>query len=423
MENITNMQNATRLNRTLEDPVSNSVNLNTELNLTIGSNITNLTDSEVIVVDFRQFYKYGFEFILYGYFMPVWASMSIIMYALMITVFIRYGMTSKTHICLIAIAICDSVSPIAPTSIWVYFFAIKKHYYYLPFEWCKIYHYTTEVIPQFFTYTSYFITIMMTVQRYIMVAHPFKAEKLCSKTVVYVMIVLCFLTSVAIRLVHLFHYKYSKTSVPGIDNANTTMQACTFSRPDWMPVSFYTYLGFLMTAQTIIVGVIPCTVLVVSELLMIKAINARSAKRETMTSKAKGQSHNAKNERRLTIATICITAVTLFYMVPVVIIQVIDVLVLMFDFDIGDYNNLRTAIVVLNVLYWMCIPSNFLITCCLSREFRRGIRSLFIKPKTVQNTIISIVSLAKTQESVCNSETTESVKGNDSETVVDEQKI
>ncbi|CAC5415265.1 unnamed protein product [Mytilus coruscus] len=416
------MQNATGLNRTFDDPVSNSVNLDTTLNLTAGNNITNSTDSEAIVVDFRQFYKYGFEFILYGYFMPVWASMSIIMYALMITVFIRYGMTSKTHICLIAIAVCDSVSPIAPTSIWVYFFAIKKYFYYLPFEWCKIYHYTTEVIPQFFTYTSYFITIMMTVQRYIMVAYPFRADKLCSKTVVYIMIVLCFLTSVSIRLVHVFHYKYSETTVPGIDNANTTMQACTYSRPDWMPISFYKYLGFLMTAQTIIVGVIPCTVLVVSELLMIKAINVRSAKREAMTSKAKGQSQNDKNERRLTMATIFITAVTLFYMVPVVIIQVIDVLVLMFDVDIRDYNNLRTAIVVLNVLYWMCIPSNFLITCCLSREFRCGIRNLFIKPETVHNTIISIVSLAKTQESVCNSETTESVNCNNTETVMDEQK-
>ena len=356
---------------------------------------------EEFIVDFRKYYKYGFEFILYGYFMPVWSLMSIIMYSLMITVFLKYGMTTKTHVCLIAIAVCDSVSPIAPTTIWVYFFAIKKNYYYLPFEWCRTYHYTTEVIPQLFTYTSYFITVMMTVQRYIMVVHPFKADKLCSKTIVYIMIAMCFLASVSIRFIHFFHYGYVNKTVPAKDNSNETMQACGYGPPDWMTISFYKYLGILFVIQTVVVGIIPCTVLVVAELLMVKAISARSAKRKQMISKSNNKTRNMKSEKRLTVATIFITAVTLFYMVPVVVIQVIDVLALMFDVTVGDYNDIRTAIVILNVIYWMCIPSNFIITCCLSSEFRSGIRRLFIKPEMVQTSTISTVTVT-TKAEHCN---------------------
>jgi hypothetical protein len=78
---------------------------------------------------------------------------------------------------------------------------------------------------------------------------------------------------------------------------------------------------------------------VVAELLMVKAISARSAKRKQMTSKSNNKTRNMKSEKRLTVTTIFITAVTLFYMVPVVVIQVIDVLALMFDVTVGDYND------------------------------------------------------------------------------------
>lgn len=351
---------------------------------------------ELITIDFRLFYNYGFEFILYGYFMPVWTSLCIAMYVVMVTVFLRYGMTTKTHICLIAIAVCDSLSPIAPASTWMYFFAIQKNYYYLPFEWCRYYHLTTEVIPQLFTYTSYFITIMMTVHRYIMVAHPFKAEKLCSKTVIYVMIFGLFLSSCLIRIVHFFHFKYVSTTVPEQNDTNQTMQACSYARADWLPIPLYHYIGILLTIQTMVVGVVPCTVLVVSELLMVKSLSYRAAMRKIMTGKSSERSKTAKSEKRLTVTTIIITAITLSYMIPVVILQIIDVSITMFNARLPNYNDLRTAVVILNVFYWLCIPSNFLVTCCLSHEFRNGIKRLFVAAESVHTSVSSSVTVAKT---------------------------
>jgi polyferredoxin len=45
----------------------------------------------------HKWYRYGFEFVLFGYFIPLWILINVIIYFIMISVFLRNGMTSKTH--------------------------------------------------------------------------------------------------------------------------------------------------------------------------------------------------------------------------------------------------------------------------------------------------------------------------------------
>jgi hypothetical protein len=54
----------------------------------------------------------------------------------------------------------DSLSAVCPSIMWFYFFAVRKHFYYLPCAWCRTYHYMTEVIPHIFSGTSFYITIL-----------------------------------------------------------------------------------------------------------------------------------------------------------------------------------------------------------------------------------------------------------------------
>jgi hypothetical protein len=49
----------------------------------------------------------------------------------MIHVFAKKGLTSKTHVCLIALAISDCVAPVFPSVFWFYFFVVKKEFYYV----------------------------------------------------------------------------------------------------------------------------------------------------------------------------------------------------------------------------------------------------------------------------------------------------
>jgi hypothetical protein len=45
---------------------------------TTGSNV--FVGNQIIVVDFRQWYRYGYEIILYGYVMPVWSVINFAVY-------------------------------------------------------------------------------------------------------------------------------------------------------------------------------------------------------------------------------------------------------------------------------------------------------------------------------------------------------
>lgn len=76
-------------------------------------------------------YIYGFEFVLFGYFIPLWILINVIIYFIMISVFLRNGMASQTHTYLIVIAICDMLASIPPALTWFREFEIRKEYNYL----------------------------------------------------------------------------------------------------------------------------------------------------------------------------------------------------------------------------------------------------------------------------------------------------
>lgn len=76
-------------------------------------------------------YIYGFEFVLFDYFIPLWILINVIIYFIMISVFLRNGMASQTHTYLIMIAICDMLASIPPALTWFREFEIRKEYNYL----------------------------------------------------------------------------------------------------------------------------------------------------------------------------------------------------------------------------------------------------------------------------------------------------
>ena len=83
---------------------------------------------QIIVVDFRQWYQHGFEYVINEYVIPIWTILNICIYFLMVYVFLKNVMTTKSHICLIAISVTDSLSAICPSIMWFYFFASGNNF-------------------------------------------------------------------------------------------------------------------------------------------------------------------------------------------------------------------------------------------------------------------------------------------------------
>ncbi|VDI51954.1 Hypothetical predicted protein [Mytilus galloprovincialis] len=288
--------------------------MDNKTNITLDKLLQNATKSNlpslqpVIVVDFWQWFRYGYEVILFGYFMPTWTVVNLLIYTYMIYVFIKTGMTSKTHICLISIAVFDSISPICPSIMWLYVFALKKHMYYLPLEWCRAYHYMTEVIPQIITTITYSLTLMMAIIRYIVVAHPFKANDLCSKRRITVGIISCVVISIIGRGVPFFHYNYSGITIPAFNKPNETMQACVIRKPNWIRMDFFEYLAIFQAVSLFCFVIIPNLVMLVTEILLVVSMVKNSKKRTYLTSNV---TQRKERDTRLTQATVVIVGLHL----------------------------------------------------------------------------------------------------------------
>jgi hypothetical protein len=376
------LQNVTAANDIVDKSLHNSSIELIPLNTT-GSNV--FVGNQIIVVDFRQWYRYGYEIILYGYVMPVWSVINFAVYFLMIVVFLKSGITSTTQVCLVAMAICDGVNPIPPSIIWLYIYVIRKHIYFLPLEWCRNFYYLTEVIPQIIVYISMLLTILLAIQRCIVVMVPFKAERLVSKRRVIIGIAFCIAISVAARIIYFFHYDFFGITVPAFNQPNDTMEACAVQKPQWLHVPLLKYLAIMQVAQISISVFIPCVILVVAEILLVIALIRNRNRRRSLSL---NNMRNEKREKLLTELTIAITGIKVSYLVLVLTVQGIDFMYLFFDISVVHPSDLRSVVAISNTIFWVfMIPSNFIITCCLSTDFRNELKTLFcISSETIQNT-------------------------------------
>lgn len=343
----------------------------------------NITGSEIvpeveqiIVVDFRQWYQHGFEYVINGYVIPIWTILNICIYVLMVYVFLKNGMTTKSHICLIGIAVTDSLSAVCPSIMWFYFFAVRKHIYYLPFIWCRSYHYMTEVIPHIFSGTSFYMTILLSIQRYIAVGHPFKADRLCTKRIIIIGIFVCVLIASALKAIYFVHYDYFGITVPAF-TGNGTMVACAVRAPKWLSMPFYGYLAVIQAVFTFIYHLLPCTVLMIFEFLLIFAVVKSAETRKKVASSSRAQSIRQRKERQLTCATLAIASLSLLYGLCSSFTQILDFIYLQFGISVISNNEIRSIVAAFNFLYFIMLPSNFVITCCLSEAFRKHLRSVF----------------------------------------------
>lgn len=375
------LQNVTAANDNVDQSLQNSSSELIPLNTT-GGNV--FVGKRIIVVDFRQWYRYGYEIILYGYVMPVWSVINFAVYVLMIVVFLKSGITSTTQVCLVAMAICDGVNPIPPSIIWLYIYVIRKHIYFLPLEWCRNFYYLTEVIPQIIVYISMLLTILLAIQRCIVVMVPFRAERLVSKRRVIIGIVFCIAISVAAKIIYFCHYDFFGITVPAFNRPNDTMEACAVQRPQWLHVPLLKYLAIMQVAQISISVFFPCVILVVAEVLLVIALVRNRKRRRSLSL---NNMRNEKREKLLTELTIAITGIKVSYLVLVLTVQGIDFMYLFFDISVVHPSDLRSVVAISNTIFWMfIIPSNFIITCCLSTDFRNELKTLFcVFSETIPN--------------------------------------
>lgn len=179
---------------------------------------------------------------------------------------------------------------------------------------------------------------------------------------------------VSLRFVQFFHYDYFGITIPAYKIQNETMQACAVQANSWLKVDLFKFVAVLQAVYTLILAIIPNSVLLISEILLIIALAKSKRRRESLSSNS---SKTENREQRLTIATAFIVFLTLMYGIVVVVTQTFNFLYLFFKKVVMDNNDIRSLVSITNTIFWLMTPSNFVIICCLSQDFRTGFKTLF----------------------------------------------
>jgi hypothetical protein len=275
------------------------------------------------------------------------------------------------------IAICDMLASIPPALTWFREFGIRKEYNYLPLSRCRLYHITTEVTPRMFAFASRLLTVVLAVQRYVIVAYPFKANLLCSKHKIHCCLLFCLVFPILALSVYLFHYDFFAITVPTVWGNNSTMEACAVRGKGWFNLSFYQYIIMIDFLYTMMCHFVPGTLLMLFEILLINVMS-KNAKRKNMINGSAQMKKKNNREKRLTQTTIVITLIDLIYEMAQTTRDVLNCANWLGYVSLVQ-GDLRLANLILQILYWIAMPSNFIIICSCSKDFRQALKNMFLR--------------------------------------------
>lgn len=154
------------------------------------------------------------------------------------------------------------------------------------------------------------------------------------------------------------------------------------SRAHWVTdvITENVYFTCYFTFRVIFVHLVPCTALVVLNLLLFRALRQAQKRRDILLSK-KNQKNECKKLRDsncTTLMLIVVVSVFLVVEVPLAVVTILHIISSTF-FEFLDYYVANTLILFTNFCIILSYPINFAIYCGMSRQFRETFKDLFIK--------------------------------------------
>ncbi len=112
--------------------------------------------------------------------LPCIAISTLILCAVIIMTFIRGKMLNSVNVILVGIAVSDALTVTIP-SFAVLYMNFDEMPDYIPFEYCRLWGYLIKYVPTITHNASIWLTIVLAVERYLIVRHPMLARKYCTR--------------------------------------------------------------------------------------------------------------------------------------------------------------------------------------------------------------------------------------------------
>ncbi|CAG9572974.1 unnamed protein product [Danaus chrysippus] len=315
---------------------------------------------------------------MYGYIAPFLLATTIVANTLIVVVLSRRHMRTPTNVVLMAMALCDMFTMLFPAPWLFYMYTFGNHYKPLsPVHACQAWHYMNEVIPAMFHTASIWLTLALAVQRYIYVCHAPVARTWCTMPRVKKCLIYIGVAAFLHQLPRFFDHQY----IPHLTYWRGHMEhVCEVEIAPWvktisLDAYFITYFAF----RVLFVHLIPCTSLVVLNVLLFRAMRTAQINRQKLFKEnRKSECKRLRDSNCTTLMLIVVVTVFLMVEIPVAVVTILHIISSTIV-EILDYHIANILILITNFFIIVSYPINFAIYCGMSRQFRETFKELFIR--------------------------------------------
>lgn len=357
----------------------------TTTNISIGNDTDYDNDTYSLIppyINITVLYPIEYAQPLLGYSMPFLLVITIVANTLIVVVLSKKHMRSPTNMVLMAMALSDMFTLLIPAPWLLYAYTLGNHYKPLyPISACYAFSFMFEVLPALFHTASIWLTLALAVQRYIYICHAPLANIYCTLPRVKKGIIWIYFFASLHQSTRFFDREIEPLAVPW---ENGTAMVCFEHMAQWVQaIHIDVYFNFYFWFRVIFVHVIPCTALIVLNVLLFKAMREAKKKRQKMfKDKRKSDCKNQRDKNCTTLMLIVVVTVFLLVEIPLAVITLLHIITSTF-IQVLDYKIASILILFTNFFIMVSYPINFAIYCGMSRQFRKTFKELFIRGNTM----------------------------------------
>lgn len=325
--------------------------------------------------------------IIYGYIIPSLAIITICANSLAILIFITTNRKSPTNIVLTVLAFSNifSIGSISPMFFFVYGIKKADFIYGCAFS---VYHDSAYYVTSKFHCFSIWLTVLLGVERYIVVAFPMVGPRFCNRRNTAVTVIVMFISSFLVMILPNMWSKHyssarlniSSTDLPHLDTSevNSSMGnsiiavdvcECTYEPFDFEFNKLYNWL------RNILGTTVPCLILLVTTVLLI--IELRINNRNIQQLHFDQHMKERREQKHMSRASKLIIVITVFFLLTELPNAFFFTWIILepHAYDSALDSKARfTSAIICNLFVYIACTANFFILLLMSHYFREKLK-------------------------------------------------
>ena len=313
------------------------------------------------VITLRSYFASDMH-IYYGTVSPLMNIFIISINVLLIVTLIKGKFRMSTHVTMISIAMADSFTGLVPLPFNVYVFGLNLETDYLSLTWCYVYEHMQKILPEILHLSSLHLTVGLGVERFIVVAFPLKAKRICTFRNGAIFSALIFIISICSQIDLLTKASFKEFTIQH-NTSNSTISGCLRS------AVIRTHTEYIL--RIVFFVFLPCLILIIFTVLLLKKSKEIQQWRNTNIALAQRKSPTVNSLERLDLAVVLIMSCT-----------VCTEMTVWTCFLISRVYNIRFTkvhielIALGHIIFQITCPINFIVLCVLSSRFRDAFKDI-----------------------------------------------